>query len=102
MKKKEAKIRTLIVVEKFKLEIHLQALRSEKYEIALNDVNANMIRYFTANYENDIYYNLIDLREKDSKKEEEKSVAIFYEKEEWYLINTSSSFRNAAQCLRQG
>ena len=58
MKKKEAKIRTLIVVEKFKLKIHVQALRSEKYDIALNDVNANMIRYFTATYENDIFYNL--------------------------------------------
>ena len=58
MKKEEAKIRTLIVVEKFKLKIHVQALRSEKYDIALNDVNANMIRYFTATYENDICYNL--------------------------------------------
>ena len=77
MKKEEAKIRTLIVVEKFKLKIHVQALRSEKYDIELNDVNVDMIRYFTATYKNDICSNLIDLREKDSKKEEEKSVKIF-------------------------
>ena len=61
-----------------------------------------MIRYFTANYENNICDNLIEVWERDCKKEEEKSIKIFHGKEEWYLNNTSSVFRNAAQSLRQG
>ena len=61
-----------------------------------------MIRYFTANYENDICDNLIEVWERDCKKEEEKSIKIFHGKEEWYLNNASSVFRNAAQSLRQG
>ena len=58
-KKEETEIRTLLNVEKFKSEIHLQDLRSEKYETRINNVDANMITYFTANYENDICDNLI-------------------------------------------
>ena len=58
-KKEETEIRTLLSVEKFKSEIHLQDLRSEKYETRINNVDANMITYFTANYENDICDNLI-------------------------------------------
>ena len=38
---------------------------------------------------------------RDCKKEEEKSIKIFYRNEEWYLSNASSGFRNAAQSLRQ-
>ena len=34
---------TLLSEEKIKLEIHLQDLRSEKYEIWLNNAHANMI-----------------------------------------------------------
>ena len=83
------------------LQIHLQDLRSEKYEIRLNDVDANMIIYFTANYENDICNNLIELWERDCKKEEEKSITIFHDKEERYLNNASSGFRNATQSLRK-
>ena len=45
--------------------------------------------------------NLIELWERDCKKEEEKSIKIFHGKEEWYLNNASSGFRNAAQSLRQ-
>ena len=44
-----------------------------------------MITYFTANYENDICDNLIELWERDCKKEEEKSIKVFHGKEEWYL-----------------
>ena len=99
--KEETEIRTLLSVEKFKSEIHLQDLRSEKYEVRLNNVDANMITYFTANYENDICDNLIELWERDCKKEEEKSIKIFHGKEEWYLNNASSGFRNAAQSLRK-
>ena len=52
-------IQTLLSVEKFKSEIYLEDLRSEKYEIRLNIVDANMVTYFTANYERDICDNLI-------------------------------------------
>ena len=60
-----------------------------------------MIAYFTPNYENDICDKLIESWGRDCKKEEEKSIKIFYGKEEWYLNNASSGFRNAAQSLRQ-
>ena len=60
-----------------------------------------MITYFTGNYENDICDDLIELWEKDYEKEEEKLIKIFHGKEEWYLNNASSGFRNAAKSLRQ-
>ena len=41
-----------------------------------------MIRYFTANYENDICDNLIEVWERDCKKEEEKLIKIFHGKDE--------------------
>ena len=99
--KEEMEMRTLPSVEKFKSEIHLQDLHSEKFEKRLNNVDANMITCFTANYENDICSNLFELWERDCKKEEEKSMKIYHGREEWYLNNTSSGFRNAAQSLRQ-
>ena len=58
-----------------------------------------MIIYFTENYENNICDNLIELWERDCKKEEEKSFKIFHGKQEWYLNNASSGFRDAAQSL---
>ena len=61
--KEETEIRTLLSVEKFKSEIHLQDLCSEKYEIRLNNLDPIMITYFTENYESDIYDNLIELWE---------------------------------------
>ena len=54
-----------------------------------------MITYFTANYENDICDNLIELWERDCKRDEEKSIKIFHDKEEWYLNNASSGFHIA-------
>ena len=80
--KEETELRTLLSKEKFKSEIHLQDLRSEKYEIRLNNTDANMITYLRANYENDICDNLIELWERDCKKKEEKSIKIFHGKEE--------------------
>ena len=99
--KEETEIRTRLSAEKFKWGIHLEDLRSEQYEIRLNNVDANMITYFTANYENDICGSLIELWERDCKNEEEKSIKIFHGKEDWYLNNASSGFRNTAQSLRQ-
>ena len=61
--KEETEIRTLLSVEKFKSEIHLQDLCSEKYEMRLNNLDPNMITYFTENYESHIYDNLIELWE---------------------------------------
>ena len=66
--KEETEIRTLLSAEKFKWGIHLEDLRSEKYEIRLNNVDANMITYFTANYEDDICDNITELWERDWKK----------------------------------
>ena len=51
--KEETEIRKLFSVEKVKSEIHLEDQLSEKYQIQLNNVDANMITYFTANYKND-------------------------------------------------
>ena len=52
--KEKTEIWTLLCVEKFKSEIRLQDLSSGKYETPLNNVDENMITYFTAEYENDI------------------------------------------------
>ena len=65
-RKEETEIRTLLSVEKFKSERHLQDLRPEKYEILVNNIDAKIITYFTANYDNDICDNLIELWERDS------------------------------------
>ena len=45
------------------------------------NVDTSMIAYFTVNYENDLCDNLIELSERDSKKEDEKSIKIFHGKE---------------------
>ena len=67
-------MRTLISLEKLKSEIYLQDLHLKKYEIQLSNLDANMITYFTANYENNICDNLIELceRETDDSKNSEK------------------------------
>ena len=59
--KEETEIGNLFSVEKFKSHIHLQELHSENYKIQLNNVDANMITYFTANNENNICDSLIEL-----------------------------------------
>ena len=50
-----------IIVEKFKLEISLQDLLSEKSEIRLSNVDGNIIKPFSLNYESNTYDNLIEL-----------------------------------------
>ena len=50
-----------IIVEKLKLEISLQDLLSEKSEIPLSNVDANIIKPFSVNYESNIYDKLIEL-----------------------------------------
>ena len=80
--KEKTEIRTLLCVEKFKSEIRLQDLSSGKYETPLNNVDENMITYFTAEYENDIWDNLIKLWERNCKKDEEKPIKNFHIKED--------------------
>ena len=50
-----------IIVEKFKLEISLQDLLSEKSEIRLSNVDGNIIKPFSLNYESNTYDKLIEL-----------------------------------------
>ena len=50
-----------IIVEKFKLEISLQDLLSEKSEIRLSNVDGNIIKPFSVNYESNTYDKLIEL-----------------------------------------
>ena len=50
-----------IIVEKLKLEISLQDLLSEKSEIPLSNVDANIIKPFSVHYESNIYDKLIEL-----------------------------------------
>ena len=75
--KEETEIPKLLSVEKFKSEIHLQDLHLEKYEIPLNNVDENMITYFTVNYENNTCDKLIELWERHFKKEEENQLKYF-------------------------
>ena len=63
--KEETEWQTLLSVEKFESEMHLQDLRSKKYEMRLNNSDANMTIYFAANYENNICGNLIKLWQRD-------------------------------------
>ena len=78
--KEETEILTLLSLEKFKSELHLQDLRSEKYEVRLNNVDTNMITYFTVNDENDICDNLIELWERHCKKEKGNQLKYFMER----------------------
>ena len=61
-------------------EINLEDLRSENYELQLNNVDASMITYVTANYENDICDNLIELWERDCKKKKKNQLKYFMER----------------------
>ena len=60
-----------------------------------------MVTYFTGNYEKDICDNLIELWERNCKKEEKKLIKIFHGKDEWYVNHGLSGFRNSGQSLRQ-
>ena len=89
--KEKTEIHTLLRVGKFKSEIHLQDVRSEKCEIRLNNVDANMVAFLIHNW----------IMGETARKKKKKWIKIFPGKEEWYLNNASSGFHNAAQSLRQ-
>ena len=59
-------LQTVANVNSRNRQIYLQDLHSEKYEILVNNIDEKMITYFTANYDNDICDNLIELWERDS------------------------------------
>ena len=91
--KEETEKRTLISLEKLKSEIYLQDLHLKKYEIQLSNLDANMITYFTANYENNICDNLIELCERetdDSKKDwkgRNRQQSTEKEEEQWLWLS---------------
>ena len=52
--KEETTIRQQLSLEKFKAEINLQKIRSQKYLERFQTLDAHMIAHFTMNYDNDI------------------------------------------------
>ena len=91
--KEETAIRQQLSIEKFKAEINLQQLRSEKYQVRYERLDSEMLTYLTYNFEEDICYSLIDMWEKECRKEEDISINIFEKKQDWYLNNATTEFR---------
>ena len=92
--KEERALRPQLSLEKFKAEISLQKLRSQKHMERFQNLDAIMTAHFTMNYENDICNPLIELWETGYQKEEQKSYEVFNTKRDWYLNNTTTEFRN--------
>ena len=95
--KEETAIRQQLSLEKFKAEISLQKIRSQKYLERFQTSDVYMIAHFTMNYDNDIGNPLSELWENDYLKEQQKSVNIFDRKKDWYLNNTTTEFRNNSE-----
>ena len=71
--KDETAIRQQLSLEKFKAEINLQKIRSQKYLERFQTLDANMIAHFTMEYDNDVCNSLIELWENDCLNEQHKS-----------------------------
>ena len=84
-------------MEKFKADISLQKIRSQKYLERFQTLDAYMIAHFTMNYGNDIGSSLSELWENECLKEQQKSVNIFDRKKDWYLNNTITEFRSNSE-----
>ena len=84
-------------MEKFKAEINLKKIRSQKYFERFQTLDAHMIAHFTMNYDNDIGNSLTELWENDCLKQQQKSVNIFDRKRDWYLNNTTTEFCNNSE-----
>ena len=95
--KEETAIRQQLSLEKFKAEINLQKIRSQKYLERFQTLDAHMIAHFAMNYDNDICNSLTELWENDCLKEQQKSVDIFDTKRDWYLNNTTTEFCNNSE-----
>ena len=72
--KEETAVRQQLSLEKFKAEINLQKIRSQKYLECFQTLDAHMIAHFTMNYDNDICNSPTELWENDCLKEQQKSV----------------------------
>ena len=96
-KTKETAIRQQLGLEKFKAEISLQKIHSQKYLERFQTLNAHMIAHFTMNYDNGIGNSLTELWENDCLKEQQKSVNVFDKKREWYLNDTATEFCNSSE-----
>ena len=59
--KEETAIRQQLSLEKFKAEISLQKIRSQKYLERFQNLDAHLIAHFTMNYNNDIGNSLTEL-----------------------------------------
>ena len=91
----EPETRHQLATEKFKSEIILQKKRSEKYQENFMKIDAEMITYLTRHFENNEVCNaLIKEWETDCTKVEEISIQIFNKKENFFLNNSSSEYRN--------
>ena len=91
----ELKIRRQYAIEKFKSEINQQKKPSEKYQERFMKIDAVVITYLMGHFENtEVCDALIKEWETDCTKEEEKSIQIFNKKEDVYLNNSSSEYRN--------
>ena len=84
-------------MEKFKAEISLRKICSQKYLECFQTLDADMIADFTINYDNNIGNSLTELWENDCLKGQQKSVNIFDMKRDWYLNNTTTEFRNNSE-----
>ena len=91
----ELQIRRDLAVEKFKNEINMQKKRMEKYQEKFSKLDAEMVTHITTKYGNDLYDILIKEWEIDCTKQEEISVKRFNNKEEWFLNNSESEYRNS-------
>ena len=91
----ELEIRRQLAIEKFKSEINLQKNPSEKYQERFMKIDAEMITYLTGYFENnEVCDTLIKEWETDCIKEEKISIQIFNKKENFFLNNSSSEYRN--------
>ena len=98
-KKEETAIRQQLSLEKFKTEINLQNIHSQKNLERFQTLDAHMIALFTMNYNSDICNSLTELWENDCLKEQ-KSVDTFGTKRDWYLNNTTTEFRNNSEKIK--
>ena len=93
----ETAIRKNLSIEKFRSEIALLKLRSKRYETKYSECDADMIKYFTGSFDEEISNTLIDEWRKDCKVQEDLSVEIFNKKETWFLNNAFENYRSSTE-----
>ena len=93
----ETFLRQQMAKKKFETEIELLKLRSQKYEEKFLKIDLEMKSHFTNEYEIEIANKLIKEWLDECKKEEERSIKIFNESENFFLNTTTSDFRRETQ-----